>query len=83
MWARLFLLVMSRLLPSPGKGGGAENSKLLILTWSLETTQPPPRSPRRVPPSEQKTLTWVIPRDSGHVCQELGSDIKYWDKRCS
>lgn len=66
-----------------GEGGGTENSKLLTTTWSLETIQPPTRSPRRVPPSEQKTLTRETPRGSGHVCQESGSDTQYWDKRCS
>lgn len=54
MWAWLFLLVASRPLPSLGKGGGAGQSKLRIVTWPPEPTQPPTRSPRRAAPSDRR-----------------------------
>lgn len=41
---------------------------------------PEPTESRPVGP---KTLAQAIPRDSGHVCQESGSDTKYRDKRGS
>lgn len=54
MWAWLFLLVASRPLPSLGKGGGAGQSKLRIVTWPPEPTQLPTWSPRRAAPSDRR-----------------------------
>ena len=74
------LTPFSTLLPLKRMQCGAENSKLLIISWSFwcpDPIQEPPRSPPRVASLEQKTL--LSPRKlhgvSGALCQYQRSKI--------